>query len=514
MPTGPLGSFLRHFRRRVAPPTTGEVADGDLLARFAHGRDEDAFAVLVARHGPLVLGVCRRVLPDPNDADDAFQATFLVLARKAGSIGQPERLASWLYGVAYRVARKARAQAARRRARQQQVPVMQAPEPDREADRKELYRVLDDEVQRLPERFRAPLVLCYLQGKSREEAASQLGWSASAVKGMLERGRQLLRARLARRGLVMAEGALVAVLSEGALAASVPAALGERTVKAAVLFASGQAAAGSAAVLAEGALQTMWITRVTITVAVVLALGLAGAGAVVLAVGGPSAGPGEAKKKDPPQGAGEKPVAKADRLRQLLADRLTAAKLAYEGHWERFKVGREREGKVHLWSRRWLEAQLELSTSQAERDAARAAYRDRLERADELANSRLRGATIDARPDAFAQEKQLFEGAWQAYLKGDREADEEHVGAMSVRWLMYAHALRKQLKSVDARAELQAHLDRMKELERIARRRFDAGKTAHPEYDAAVFYRLEAEEWLARGRVFELKDLNLGAFGK
>jgi RNA polymerase sigma factor (sigma-70 family) len=504
MPTGPLGSFLHHFRRRVAPPAAGGVTDGDLLLRFAHDRDEDAFAALVDRHGPLVLGVCRRVLPDPNDADDAFQATFLVLARKAGAIGQPERLANWLYGVAFRVARKARANAARRRARQQQVPAMQAPEPDREAERDELCRVLDDEVRRLPDRFRAPLVLCYLQGKTREEAAAQLGWSVGAVKGMLERGRLRLRARLARRGVVMAEAALAAVLSEGALSASVPAALGARTVKAAVLFVSGQAAAGSAAVLAEGALRAMWITRVTITVGAVLALGLAGAGAVALAVGGR---PDEPKKSDPPQGAAQNPEARGDRLRRLVAERLKAAKEAYEGHWARLEVGRERADSTLFWSRRWFEAQLELSTNQAERDAARAAYRDRLEKVDEFV-SRRRGMVLDGRPDSFAEEKGVFEREWQGYLKGNPEVTEESAGAFSVRWLMYLHALRKQLKNVDARAELQAHLDRMAEMERIARQRFDAGKTSLIEYRAATFYRLEAEEWAARGKVFELKDLD------
>jgi RNA polymerase sigma factor (sigma-70 family) len=483
------------------------VTDGDLLLRFAHGRDEDAFATLVARHGPLVLGVCRRVLPDTNDADDAFQATFLVLARKAGSIRQPERLASWLYGVAYRVAHKARASAAVRHARQQQVPVMQPPEPDREADRNELCRVLDDEMQRLPERFRTPLALCYLQGKTREEAAAQLGWSAGAVKGMLERGRQLLRAQLARRGLGVAEGVLVAVLSEGALSAAVPAALSERTVKAGMLFASGEAVPGSAAVLAEGALRTMWISRVTIRLAMAVVLGLVGAGAVALAVTGQSGEPGEAKKLDAPAGAAEKPFAKGERLRGLIAERLKAAQEAYRGHWLRFEAGRDREGNVLLWSRRWLEAQLELSRTQVERDAARAAYRDRLEKVDEVANSRLRRATNNPRIDEFDLEKGLFERAWQEYRKGAGEVNEETAGLMSVRWLMYQHALRKELKSVDARTELQAHLDRMKEMEALARLRFDAGKTSFVEYTTATFYRLEAEEWLERGKLFELKDL-------
>ncbi len=171
--TGPLSSFLRHFRRPVAVRDTGQVTDRDLLQRFARGLNGDAFAALVQRYGPLVLGVCRRVLRQEQDAEDAFQATFLVLARKAGSIGQPERLGNWLYGVAYRVARKARADVARRRAREHQVSDMPTRQPDHEADGEELRQVLDDEVRRLPDKFRAPLVLCYLQDLTREEAASR-----------------------------------------------------------------------------------------------------------------------------------------------------------------------------------------------------------------------------------------------------------------------------------------------------------------------------------------------------
>ena len=206
--TAPLSSFLRHFRRQVFLRDAGELTDRDLLQRFGRGPDGDAFAALVQRYGPLVLGVCRRVLRQEQDAEDAFQATFLVLARKAGSIDQPERLGNWLYGVASRVAQKARAETARRRARQQQVTDMPAAEPGHEADWDDLRQVLDEEVERLPDKFRLPILLCHLQGKTREEAAQQLGWSPGAVKGMLERGRELLRSRLARRGLALSAGSL------------------------------------------------------------------------------------------------------------------------------------------------------------------------------------------------------------------------------------------------------------------------------------------------------------------
>jgi RNA polymerase sigma-70 factor (ECF subfamily) len=310
----------------------------------------------VQRYGPLVLGVCRRLLRQEQDAEDAFQATFLVLARKAGSISQPERLGNWLYGVASRVSQKARAEAARRRARQQPVTDMPTGQCDREADWEDLRQVLDDEVQRLPDKFRAPLVLCYLQGMKREEAAERLGWRAGAVKGMLERGRELLRPRLARRGVTLSIGSLAAILSGNALSAAVPAVLSDSTIKAALVFAAGKAtAAGSAAALAEGMLQAMFMYRVKWWLAVVFMLGLAGAGAGLLAFGGrPAEEPVAPKKAEPTPKADEK----ADQLKRLAAARLDAAQTAYEGYWACYEAGRGPEEAVHLWSRRWLQAQL------------------------------------------------------------------------------------------------------------------------------------------------------------
>jgi RNA polymerase sigma factor (sigma-70 family) len=277
------------------------MTDCALLQRFTRSLDEDAFAVLMRRYGSLVLGVCRRVLRDGADAEDAFQATFLVLARKAGSIGQPDRLGNWLYGVATRVAHKARANAARRWARQQPLTDVPAPQASDEADWENLRQVLDDEVRRLPDKFRVPLVLCYVHGKSREEAAAQLNWSAGAVKGMLERGRDLLRSRLVRRGVSLSAGALATLFSGNALAESVPPALGVETVKAALLFAAGKSGAtGPAVVLAEGVMQPMWMTRMKVVLAVALVLGLAGVGASTLA----RAGRPEEKK---PQGRTDGP---------------------------------------------------------------------------------------------------------------------------------------------------------------------------------------------------------------
>lgn len=179
-----------------------EVGDGELLDRFIGQRDESAFAALVHRHGSMVLGVCRRVLNDWQRAEDAFQVTFLVLARKAESLTRPELLANWLHGVAYRIALKARSRAARQRAHERHVAAMLPAESQPNEPARELKEVLDKELDCLPEKYRAPLVLCYLEGRTNEEAARLLNCPIGSMSNRLARGRGLLRARLTRYGLV------------------------------------------------------------------------------------------------------------------------------------------------------------------------------------------------------------------------------------------------------------------------------------------------------------------------
>src|SRR5262245_9256097 len=210
MANGSLSTLLSNLRR-TAPAAD---SDDDLLRRFVAGKDESAFAALVRRHGPLVRSACRQLLSDPADVDDAFQATFLTLIRGAGSIRAGAALAGWLYRVTYRVALRARAAAARRR----ELTDRGGPEPD--LSFREACAVLHEELDRLPEKFRLPLVLCYLDGQSREEAAKLLGWSAGAVKGRLERGRQALRQRLVRRGVTLS-AAMLAVVAAPARAVPV-----------------------------------------------------------------------------------------------------------------------------------------------------------------------------------------------------------------------------------------------------------------------------------------------------
>jgi RNA polymerase sigma factor (sigma-70 family) len=223
---------------------TVEIADQDLLRQFASRRDESAFESLVQRHGPMVQGVCRRILGDAHDAEDAFQAVFLVLARKSRSIRKPELLANWLYGVACRIARKARIRAIRKESRERRAGTMpvagKIPVAGQLLDLEwlELKAVLDDELQQLPEKYRAPLVLCYLHGQTNAQAAEQLGWPTGSISERLARAREILRARLNRRGLTLSAGLLALLLSQKAASADVSPLLVHATVKVGVSSAS------------------------------------------------------------------------------------------------------------------------------------------------------------------------------------------------------------------------------------------------------------------------------------
>jgi RNA polymerase sigma factor (sigma-70 family) len=300
MARGQVGVVLRYLRKLAAPPCADDPSDRRLVERFAAARDEAAFAALLQRHGPMVRGVCRRLLRDPNDADDAFQATFLVLAYKAGGLRRPERLGNWLYGVARRVAAKARAAAARRRARQEFLADVPAPEPDAQADRRELRRLLDEAIGRLPDKYRAPVVLCYLEGKTYAEAARELGWAEGTVSGRMARARELLRRRLSRDA-----GLSAGVLAAPPPADAVSAGLVRSTIQAALRAAAGDAGGAPlrTAALARGVVREMSWSRVKLASAMLAAIGVVGGGALALAYGRPPApggsphGPGPAAVK-------------------------------------------------------------------------------------------------------------------------------------------------------------------------------------------------------------------------
>ena len=241
---------------------SAEASDGALLGRFVRQRDESAFELLLRRHGPMVLGVCRRILRDSHAAEDAFQATFLVLVRKAGSLRQRERVGGWLHGVAYRLALKARAGAARQR--HQQMADLPGPDTTAEADWRDLRAVLDEEIARLPNRYREPFVLSYLQSKTNAEVARELGCPEGTVFGRLARARERLRSRLMRRGVT---------LSAAALTAAVSPALAEATAKAANA-APGAPLPAAVAELVKGALREMFVSRLRYALVVVLLVGL------------------------------------------------------------------------------------------------------------------------------------------------------------------------------------------------------------------------------------------------
>jgi RNA polymerase sigma factor (sigma-70 family) len=257
----------------------GALTDADLLMRYQAARDEAAFATLVRRHGPMVLGVCRRVLRDAHDAEDAFQATFLVLIRKADSVRPREALGNWLYGVAYRAALKTREASLRRNARERLVPDLPEPVTVAQGLWNDLLPILDRELAGLPEKYRLPIILCGLEGKSRTQAAKELGWPEGTVAGRLSQGRALLARRLARHGVVVSGGVLAALLSRNVARAAVPAALALAAVKSA----GGAALPGAAAELAEAVLKGMGLAKVKVVTIICLALGLMMAGAALFA---------------------------------------------------------------------------------------------------------------------------------------------------------------------------------------------------------------------------------------
>jgi RNA polymerase sigma factor (sigma-70 family) len=302
----------------------GDPPDAALLHRFQTVQDPAAFTALVRRHGPLVLNVCQRVLQNAHDAEDAFQATFLVLVRKARSISKNASLGSWLYKVAYRIAIRARRSAMRRYTQEMlaaRVPVIEA-DPLREWY--ELEPVLDEEVHRLPEKYRAPFVLCYLQGKTYDEVAQELNCPKGTVSTRLTHARERLRDCLVRRGVVLGTGAMAFELARQSGMAAVPAPLLASTTQAAVQFAAGPLAAGAlsaqTAALTQGALYGLWVAQVKIVAGAVLAAALlgAGTGAVVYRQAHRSSGPSDRASTSRVPGP---PVA-ADRAAETDSDRL------------------------------------------------------------------------------------------------------------------------------------------------------------------------------------------------
>ncbi len=282
MSVGHPGSVLGQIRSLFGGGSLAGLGERQLLERFVVDRDEAAFEALLARHGPMVLGVCRRALDDPGDVEDAFQATFLVLIRKAGGLRDGDRLANWLYGVAHRVATRARSDAHRRRSRERPGGEEVAVASEPVEDRIELRAVLDDELTRLPDRLRAAVVLCDLEGLPQEEAARRLGCPVGTIKSRLSRARDRLRGRLLRRGVAPSSLLAASFLDPARCSAAVPNSLQASTLLAATRFAAGAAAPAPAAALMESVARSMMMAKLKVATTAILALTLATAGALAL----------------------------------------------------------------------------------------------------------------------------------------------------------------------------------------------------------------------------------------
>jgi RNA polymerase sigma factor (sigma-70 family) len=355
MATRQAGVAIRHIRSLIAQHSGASQSDAQLLQRFVAGQDEAAFAALLRRHGPMVHRVCRDVLHDWHAAEDAFQATFLVLARKAASIRKHASVGGWLRGVAQRLALKARA---RRSPVAESLPAAGVAGDPADMTLREARAVLHEELERLPALYREPLCLCYLEGKARDEAARQLGWPAGTFNNRMTRARELLHRRLVRRGLALSSVLFTTLLSGSAATGTVPAALADLTLKAALRFAAGKTVTGAAVGLAEGMLHTMTTIKLKLLAALVLTVGLCGAGAGLWAhrtalAQAPATPAREDSAAAARPTAAAAPAANPDRFGDPLPDNALARMGTLRGrHTAIFAIACSRDGKNALTASR------------------------------------------------------------------------------------------------------------------------------------------------------------------
>ncbi len=443
--TAPVGAVVRQIGRLFGRGTAAGLGEAELLARYARDGDDAAFESLVRRYGPMVLGVCRQLLRDPNDADDAFQATFLVLARRARSIRDGDLLGNWLYGVARRIALRARADAARRRLREpteegaMTSAVAGHPRDDDARLGDDERALLHDEIGRLPDRYRVPIVLCHLDGLPLEEAARRIGCPLGTVKGRLARARALLGTKLARRGLALPAVAVLVTGLDRPAAAALPEPLLDLTVRAARALAAGSATTAAAGTTSAAALRwahrelsAMLATKFTLAGAT-LALGglLASGGAGALATQEPAVGGGGSAGGPPPiaasgeggisggasgapaEGPLSAPEGGADAgaiggdgegaetsIENLLAARLEAARKALEASQAFFEAGTTTQDRVIRASAALADAEADATNDQV---TARQAHLIRMGRMVEAARNRLRVGSGSADQAAEAE---------------------------------------------------------------------------------------------------------------
>jgi uncharacterized protein (TIGR03066 family) len=336
-----LDHVLTRLRTLVSAEDAGQWSDGQLLERFANTRDADAFAALAHRHCAMVVNVCRRVLQNDADAEDASQATFLILARRAGSIRKKGSVANWLHGVAYRAANMLRRQTIRRRNRDKAAAPLANPDPITEVTWREVQTILDEEIQRLPEKFKGPVLLCFLEGKAHNEGAQELGCSLTTFRGRLERARELLRRALSRRGVTLSGALLATLLSQKAAAAAVSPVLTITIVRAVLAGESAVQGILSTQVLtlAQAVMQAMfWNKMKAGLAAIVLAMVLFGVGGFSLrGLIGSGNAQGEARAADAQakdrqatgRGSEEKPKTKTDE--EKLQGNWEVAEVVFDG---------------------------------------------------------------------------------------------------------------------------------------------------------------------------------------
>jgi RNA polymerase sigma factor (sigma-70 family) len=392
-------SGVRGYLRELAGRHQAEgQTDGELLDRFARRGDEAAFASLLGRYGQLVWGVCRRVLRDEHDAEDAFQATFLVLARSAGSVRNRASVRAWLHGVALKVAVRARARRSRWQALER--PVVEVAVRDTApAIAGELGSILDEEIRRLPEKYRAPVILCYLEGLSGEEAAQQLGCPRATLATRLARARQRLQGRLRRRGLGVPEGAFV--LTPPAALLQTTANLTSGAIPPAVLT------------LTKEVLRGMFVSKVKTWTAGLLVALLLGGGAVAYQL---TAAPPSEKKEAPPAAARghDQAVAKLVKKKfELASEGLKAAR-------QEHLAGRTIGEVLYDWSKRCLDAERELNNTPAGQKAALKAHLERMKEYEMINQARYQAGRIPVREALHAKFARVEAELWLARHQGKK----------------------------------------------------------------------------------------------
>jgi RNA polymerase sigma factor (sigma-70 family) len=403
MPERGLRGVIHYLREQTGRGPGGGIPDAELLRRWVSARDEAAFELLLWRHAPMVMGVCRRLLRDATEAEDAAQATFLALACRAGSISRRTAPAGWLYRVAYRAALRARAAAERRPAPAPEALEAVAAPPDDELLWRDLRPVLDDEIRRLPEKYRLPFVLCQLEGRTNEEAARELGCPLGTVLSRLARAREQLRHRLTRRGLALPGAAVAAAWAGGDLSAAVPARFAGQVLRMALSVAAGRGNSGGVApavwALVQDLVREMVMVKLKASVVLLLAVGLLGTGAGALARhwgAGPQAPPAPVEQNAAPaaaqaglhpatpapgKAAGGQPAGRpaATRAPSHLENVITLQRAAREHLWEeeqRYRVQEEH------WTDEITEARRQLIRAEerlraVEREQAAQRHRER-----------------------------------------------------------------------------------------------------------------------------------------